>query len=169
MLTCSASWHSKKSYCAQPFSDLLCVLTCSSSCHFRSCFTSYIQSNLILCAVIRLAYCSLLSLLLYPICSLVSHFVYWYDNVRACYYYCILYISSIYLYSLQPRQAAWLSRLRQHAHNWGGGYVSSGCDPREPGVCFWYLLLPVLLLLLLRLLRRRLPLPFYVWSHFVLV
>ena len=29
-----------------------------------------------------------------------------------------------------------------------------GCDPREFGVCCWYLLLPVLLLLLL---RRRLP------------
>ena len=48
------------------------------------------------------------------------------------------------LCSLQPRQAAYLSRPRQQAHNWGGGSVTSGCDPREPGVCCWCLLLLVL-------------------------
>ena len=26
-------------------------------------------------------------------------------------------------------------RIRQQAHNWGGGSVSSGCDPRQSGVC----------------------------------
>ena len=65
-------------------------------------------------------------------------------------------VSIFYLCSLQPRQAASLSRLRQQAHNWGGGSVSRGCDPRESGICCCCLLLPVLLLLLL-LPRRRLP------------
>ena len=56
-----------------------------------------------------------------------------------------------YKCSLRPRQAAWLSRLQQQAHNWGTrGSVSRGCGPRESGVCCWCLL-PLLVL------RRRLP------------
>ena len=62
----------------------------------------------------------------------------------------------------QPSSAASGSK---QAHNLGGDRsVSTGFDPRGSGVCC--LLLPVLLLLLL---RQRLPLPSYVWSHFVLV
>ena len=61
-----------------------------------------------------------------------------------------------YLCSLRPQQAAYLSRLRQQAHNWGGGSVSRGCDPRGCVACCWRLRLPVLLLLLL--FRRRLTL-----------
>ena len=44
--------------------------------------------------------------------------------------------------NIWPRQAASLSRLRQQAHNWGGGSVSRGCDPRGCVVCCWCLLLP---------------------------
>ena len=47
-----------------------------------------------------------------------------------------------YLCSLRPGQAEYLSRLRQQAHNWGGGSVSRGCDPRACVVCCWCLLLP---------------------------
>ena len=47
-----------------------------------------------------------------------------------------------YQCNLRPRQEASLSSLRQQAHNWGGGSVSRGCDPRGCVVCCWCLLLP---------------------------
>ena len=70
----------------------------------------------------------------------ISH--YCYDNCRTSYL-------CIYLAASGPvKQPSRATSGSKQAHNWGGGSVSKGCDPRRSGVCCWCLLLPVLLLVL---------------------